>query len=522
MTEAKTKTRTKRKPRSARKKPAPHLIIEARAGTGKTTTLIEGLRVITGKKPRIKPSEQQSRIWDAMRQGPKPKTVCFVAFNKSIATELQRRVPAGCSASTLHSLGLQIIRQSYPRIRVNGSRTVNLLAEHLGYTPRELRRDPFWGSMVSPISQLVRLAKLNLIDPDPTALYELALRYGIEADERVCSTAARILERARSLDDNEVDFDDMVWLGGELPTSTMFDLLLVDEAQDLNPAQQRLVQRVGRRLILCGDPCQAIYGFAGADTESMTRMESALSQTEVGVEHLHLTVTRRCGRAIVEEAKPYVPQFEAHPDNPEGRVSFTQLTGPQGSTVLDLAEPGDMVLSRVNAPLVSLCFRFIKAGRKASIQGRDIGQNLTSTINRLCKPDDTVVRLLDRLAEWLDREVSKERAKAGGRYNPEARIAALQDRHDCIVAFTDEAKTVREVLAKIEQVFTDDEDRPDIRLSSIHKAKGLEADRVFVLRNRHAPLPHPMAKLAWEKEQERNLTYVAITRAIQTLVWVGD
>jgi superfamily I DNA/RNA helicase len=55
-------------------------------------------------------------------------------------------------------------------------------------------------------------------------------------------------------------------------------------------------------------------------------------------------------------------------------------------------------------------------------------------------------------------------------------------------------------------------------LSSIHRAKGLEAKRVFILRS--DLLPHPMAKSEWAKGQEKNLSYVAKTRAIETLVYV--
>ena len=60
-----------------------------------------------------------------------------------------------------------------------------------------------------------------------------------------------------------------------------------------------------------------------------------------------------------------------------------------------------------------------------------------------------------------------------------------------------------------------------VLLSSIHKAKGLEADRVFLIEPEGAPVPHPMAKQDWEIEQEWNLRYVAITRAKKELIYVS-
>lgn len=70
-----------------------HLIIRARAGTGKTTSGVEGLCRIDGKPTSIVGSPQQLVIWEAMRRGPKPESIGFVAFNRPIAQQLKKRVP---------------------------------------------------------------------------------------------------------------------------------------------------------------------------------------------------------------------------------------------------------------------------------------------------------------------------------------------------------------------------------------------------------------------------------------------
>ena len=114
-------------------------------------------------------------------------------------------------------------------------------------------------------------------------------------------------------------------------------------------------------------------------------------------------------------------------------------------------------------------------------------------------------------------EVTKEQRR---KFPNEGRIMNLQDRHTCIIYFTENQETLDGVISSIEKLFSDDETN-GIKLSSIHKAKGLEANRVFLLQPEGASIPHPMAKTSWQREQEFNLLYVAITRAIDELVYVS-
>lgn len=531
----------------------PHVIVEARAGSGKTTTLVEGLKRVKGLESGLTPSPQQAKVWEAMELSRETaKSICFVAFNKSIATELQQRVPVGCDAMTMHSMGFKAVQQIFGRVRVNQYRVEDIISELTGRDIRELRR--FKMELLNGTKELVSLCKQNLVAFNGNAdsfqfdsndwgkeLDKLASHYDVElAGYRgeVFNLVPRVLERCKNVKlDNAVDFDDMIWLPVALGLAvTCYDLLLVDEAQDLNKCQQQLALKAGKRLILCGDPCQAIYGFAGADADSMPRMFEYLNGTEQGCLQLPLTVTRRCGKAIVAEACKIVPSFEAHESNGEGKVSRALFVGPDGNTfpiVTDgkpvseaddrtktnyrcLVQDGDMVICRVNAPLVSQCFKFLKAGRKANIQGRNIGEGLIKTVKKLNATD--VTDLVFKLSDWLHSEVTKENSKR----NPdEQRLIALQDRYDCLICFTDGVETVSAVITKIESIFTDDKTSRGIRLSSIHKAKGLEAPRVFFLMPEGAQCPHPMAKSAWQRGQELNLKYVGITRSISELVYVS-
>lgn len=535
---------------------APHLIVEARAGTGKTTTLVCALQVLMCQQPTdakgrpITPSPQQQAVWDAVALSKgKVRSACFVAFNKSIATELQARVPKGTDAMTMHSMGFRAVTKAFGRLDVNQYVVQDHIADILGRDIRQLKRERL--TLVKATEELVGLCKMNLTgdehgDQYVSELSRLAAHYDVDlnGDRReVFDLVPRVLERCKE-PRGRIDYDDMIWLPVVLNLPmTRYDLLLVDEAQDLNRCQQALAKRAGRRLVLCGDPKQAIYGFAGADAESMRRMQHELASDagivpgcdngSRGCLTLPLTVTRRCGKAIVEEARKIVPDFEAHETNSEGKISHARMEMPNaGKTDLpqpgdhqdarkvvnytDLCRDGDMVLCRVNAPLVSQCFRFLKAGRKANIQGRDVGQGLISTVKK------SKAATVEQLVAWLDDWHAKETAKENAKRNPsEQRLIAMQDRHDCLLCFCEGVDSVDAVTRKIESVFTDDKTSPGIKLSSIHKAKGLESRRVFLLQPKGGECPHPMAKSAWQREQEFNLLYVAVTRAIEELVYVS-
>jgi superfamily I DNA/RNA helicase len=536
---------------------APHLIIEARAGCGKTTVLVEGLKKVMGLDTDITPSPQQAVIWESMEQSKGARTVCFAAFNKSIAAELKNRVPPGCDAMTMHGMGYHALHNAFPKLGApNSYRVQDIICELLEEDIRVLRmKKP---TLLKATEELVGLCKMNTVEMDlrgkpypageldwAGTLQELSSYYDIELNgqsEEVFALVPRVLERCKEVaKDNCIDFNDMIWLPVVLQLPVFkYDLLLVDEAQDLSCGQHALTKMAGKRLIYCGDPLQAIYGFAGADSQSMSRLEGELKQTERGCLHLPLTVTRRCGKAIVREAQKYVPDFEAFPTNPEGKISYAKFKSETTIEVKDPSRPnikseidsyhrlvndGDMILCRCNAPLVSECFRFIRQGRKANIQGRDIGAGLVKTVKKILGTKDdgslecySAVQLIMGVDTWLHEESKRENAN---RNHDESKLIALQDRHDCLMAFTDGQQTAAQVVAKIEAMFTDDKGSQGIKLSSIHKAKGLESKRVFILVPKESPLPHPMAKTAWQRAEEDHLAYVGITRSIEELIWVS-
>ena len=455
-----------------------HVVLEARAGCGKSFSAREAMK----------------------RSG---KRCTYTAYNKHVAEEFQRGLPYGCTAATMHSLGLRAVRSAFPNVRIDDTKLNRIIREYCSNLSFESR---------SGLKTLVSLAKGYLFDgSDKAETEKIVAKHGITFGydcEKALEALWIVLEACKE-DTTAIDFDDMVWAPVVLGlTPQPCDMLLIDEAQDLNKCRQALAMLVGRegQVIVIGDPCQAIYGFQGADIDSIPNMEGMLNATGLGCARLPLTVTRRCPSSVVELARGIVPDLEAMPDAIDGEIDVLTTDAARGAMI-----PGDMVLCRTNVPLVRMAFGLIREGTPATIRGRDFGTGLVKFVRDL-KPDSTL-DLIGKLATYREMEAARLRAFKA---SPDA-ITTLEDKCQCIMEIACSVDTVDQVTSKIEALFSDN--GGGVILSSIHRSKGLEADRVFIL---HPELiPHPMAKSEWEYRQELNLAYVAVTRAKHSLYFVG-
>ncbi len=116
------------------------------------------------------------------------------------------------------------------------------------------------------------------------------------------------------------------------------------------------------------------------------------------------------------------------------------------------------------------------------------------------------------LAEYFEHEYNKLLDKG-----KEMQALLLQDRVETLRFICNECSSVAELMAKIEMLFSDN--NTGVVFSSVHRAKGLEADNVYILRP--DLMPHPKAKKAWETQQEMNGMYVAQTRSKDNLIFVN-
>jgi superfamily I DNA/RNA helicase len=254
-------------------------------------------------------------------------------------------------------------------------------------------------------------------------------------------------------------------------------------------------------LVAVGDPRQAIYGFRGADSDSLNNIAKTFNCV-----NLPLSISYRCPKAVVREAQTIVSHIEASETAPEGLVQNLGLMVPT------LFKVNDMVVCRNTAPLVQLAYSLISNKIPAKVMGRDIGEGLVSLVKKLRAK--SIMELSTKLYNWKARE--SERLLKD---DPEANLSKIEDKFECLNCFIEfsGAETVDQLIRAIQTMFGE-ESAGTVLLSTIHKAKGLEAKRVFILDAWR--MPSPYARKPHQREQEMNLLYVAITRAQQELYYV--
>lgn len=460
-----------------------NLVINAVAGSGKTTTILEALKLLP----------------------PNSRTI-FLAFNKSVQQELNKKVPEGVQVMTFHGLGLSILKQHYGKTTDVEPNKVNQLIKRLSSSWRkQFRTKEEFREYNYRIKKLADLGRLELVQNDEE-FYKLAEKHNVLALDGEVQRAQYIIEVAHQ-DVAKFDFADMIYhpaWNDEL-NLPQYDYVFVDEAQDLGKAQQEMLKKIispiKGRFVAVGDPKQAIYGFAGADTESFKRLTKFKNTTV-----LPLSVCYRCGRKIINKAKEIVPQIEHHPPNGDGDVR-------NGS--VDELRSGDWVLCRLYRPLAKLCIELIKKKKKATIKGLDFSKSLIRAIEKT--GEDTPKEIMEVLKnDYRTAKLKLENQGVVGddlEYHPG--LMALREKNGVINILAKGCSSAKEVIAKIKSIFTNQTE--GIVLSTIHKAKGLENDRIFIIRP--DLLPFPYAKLDWQLKQERNLKYVAYTRAKKELIF---
>lgn len=458
-----------------------NLNISAVAGSGKTTTLLG--------------------IFDLI---PDDAQALFMAFNNAIVGELKARTTPreNVRISTLHSYGLYQIKRRYGNVRINEKKALGKteLALRKFYIPEKQRGYYFY--MVPKVLDLMRC---NLIDPTEQELIQLSMHYDIQIDD---SHIPVILYAFKKLceDKTQVDFMDMIYVPVVDPTirCMKYDYLLVDESQDMSVCQHQLIKkslkRTGR-LITVGDPNQAIYGFAGADAESYNKL-SEINGDSVA---LPLSVSYRCPKSVVKEAQRIVPQISYHPNSPDGEVRAGSLTE---------LKDGDWVVCRNLKPLVETYLWLLKNHVKSKIRGKDIGEGIVALINKTGAR--TISGLITALSLEKDKLHSKLTAKGIKRPSLHPKMELMEQRLEVIECLSAEVDNVAELKQLINTIFTDE--LQGILLTTIHKSKGLENDRIFFLLPEL--IPSQYAVMDWQLQQERNLKYVAITRSKDTLIYV--
>lgn len=503
-----------------------------------------------------------------------------LTFTREAAGELRRRLHRlglrdHVEAGTFHSVMLSVLRQRWTDTE---RRPKTIVADRRRLLRDAQRADDLGGGrqLVEVGNEEISWAMARGITPDryPALARRDGRRPngGIEAAVSTFESYVRV-KRARGV----IDFDDVlldVLLDAERDREFAdalrwrFRHLLVDEAQDLNPVQHRLIDvlRQGRDdLFLVGDPAQAVYGFNGADPTLLVEVESRFR----GVEVVRLPVNHRCTPQIVragahvlttggqpsdvrsarDDARP-VELLAMEDEQAEAAVVASRIA--HGDP--NLIRAGNVaVLTRTNAQLdafeAALTDRGVSVRRSANASNsplqtalRTASANSTPSSLRAWAHDtlddlDLLTSATARL-ESLDLRVAESKRAVSG--SPSHRSGK---------ALSTQIADARAVLAQVEAdrrvattllEFLRDQPRGDgaefrswvattnpfhdrstdgVELLTFHASKGREWHTVYVAGVETSLMPHKSATTAAQRAEEARLLYVATTRAVDALVY---
>lgn len=499
----------------------PSLVVEAFAGCAKSTTIVEALN----------------------RHAQAFGSILILAFNKRIVLDMQNKMSTTLAHSpnitikTLNALGHGAwARKLKRRLVLDSKKLFKITAE--------LLNDDDLQELFSEIMALVRAARTAGLVPSncshvgkptmedsPDNWADLAEYYDIDFEPAMVHIARAILnESINQAFNGKIDFDDQIYMSTVFDgTFDKFDLVVIDEAQDLSELQHIMlkksakptvkkdctkccptgqghpvdcpycygsgIQRLGR-IIAVGDRHQAIYGFRGAHANSMDLVRAMFSADE-----LPLSISYRCPQAVVTEAQKLVPGIQAHDSAPQGKV----IKHPIDPVQLAALPYGTAILCRNNAPLFGVALQCIQQRISVKFLGRDIGEGLIKLVKKITHSTPmTIEPFLETLSEWREKEIKAKPNREG----------IINDKYFSIKGLADGCNTTADLIDIMEELFN--KETAKITLSSIHRCKGFEWPVVYHIDP--GRIPSKYAIQPWQIEQEWNLKYVAITRAQDTYV----
>lgn len=513
-------------------------IIDAVAGAGKTTTLIGCVDYL-----------------------PKLHDVLYCAFNTSIRKEIQKKFHnhgKSVAVKTIHSLGFHIIRHSikaqividkYKTImedpeffeslipEINGILSINHFLSVQGIRSLQKRTDLEWeeknalnesskfvGKIEIRLRDINDKYRLTLCDNTFEAYREMVDHFSI-FEEDGCSddelrlfmsAHQKLLKEGNSIAASHgyIDFTDQLYLPYALNLSSkvQYGFVFVDECQDLSKAQLEVVKkyvRPGGRVLAVGDPYQSIYGFAGADSQSFWRVKDSFSCTP-----LSLTDCFRCPADVIKLAQTIREDINGFKTEPDIVAKI------DNNEVMMNLRPGDLVLCRFRAPLLALAMKLVNKDVKIHLHPDEV-KEFIGDYKAYFRPaelkksitDETIDSFFEKIRERNEKKIIKDNANVDFIIRSFRIKEAMSLLDESLKFFRKnyldwQLNTIDSILVRLKKTLSylgDDA----IKISTIHRAKGLENDRVFILEYNKLPVSREQA---WETEQERNLHYVAVTR----------
>jgi DNA helicase II / ATP-dependent DNA helicase PcrA len=477
------------------------LSMTAFAGCGKTSTL----EMVSSEMP--------------------PKPSLALAFNVKNKKELEKRFPDHFNVKTLNGLGHSAWGNAIGKRLIIEEKKLGKLVTSVTKEAGFRATSDDWNDLRRLVSSAMQLGLVpkefehykSLVPDTEETWQEIAdINYIDLGDypERQIGFARTILsESIKQSFAGVISFDDQIYMSAMFMGSfPRFPLVMVDEAQDLSPLNHIQVKKcAAERLIVVGDPKQAIYQFRGAASDSIQR----LLRLRKDWINLPLATTFRCPKSIVSRQQHHAPGFKAWHTNPEGEI----LTLGNGWNWGQIPQSNSIaILCRNNAPLLSMAFKLLRQGIGCHMLGRDIGKGLIALAKKILSDESTpATECVVLINDWMTREHGL--AMANG---DEDKAARQHERGECLLAVLHSAdvSNAKGLCDALTSLFARTEGL--VTLSTGHKAKGMEWSTVIHLDPWR--LPSKQAKVALSRgnpipmEQERNLLYVIETRAQHTLI----
>ena len=398
-----------------------NILVDAKAGSGKTSTLILISEAI-------------------QKQGNK---CLFLAFNKHIVEELKGKMDTtDCAVKTIHSLGYSYLRsflyrqygQNYKMdLDENKLREIvkhkfeedgyqqSVIEHNIDKTGTELK--DFIRTLISETCHLINFCRFHMTNyHEQDKVRKLALsccRTIIEENigfDNYPTLVESVIDKLKNDFENpeiidglptyKVDFTDMIYFPvyyKMIPPWSIreyLDYVLIDECQDLSELQQEFLKTLGNksRFIFVGDEKQAIYGFAGADTKSIFKLTQRYD-----LEQLPLNICYRCPKKVIKLVQQEVlPTIEYNKERPDvGEVYCIER-----SEIIKNLEKNDVIITRRNSDLLRL---FIDLSVKKKIQVRllnkdlvnNVTNNLTRIVNSYIEKYNKGLNIEKELFEWM-------------------------------------------------------------------------------------------------------------------------
>jgi len=493
--------------------------ILAGAGSGKTTTITR-------------------RIAQQVASGAfAPAQIMAVTFTDKAAGELKQRLAAlgapGVRASTFHSAALRQLRHFAPgevgKILPSKALALRQIANTLPA--------PFKFRPAGDLATEIEWAKNRRITVE---------RYAVEADGREPPIPIDLMLRVfreyerRKAAEGLIDFEDLLELtvqmfeqnGAARETfRAQYRAFTVDEYQDVNLLQETLLDFwLGERDDLCvvGDDYQSIYSFTGAGPEHLLGVPARFPQALV----VRLEENYRSTPQVLALANKLVPNLGgaektlrptlADGDDPVVRPFPTPED--EGDAIVAeirrLGEPLEeiAILARTNARLTDFEELLHEAGlpfQGASLLERDAARRITRRLERSTEAAAGAVRAAALESGWLEQLPDKLGDREVVRQTDLARIVRLSADFE-----GDAASFVADLRRRFD---SGGDGARGVNLLTLHRAKGLEFEAVFIPRLQEKELPSKQARTPDEIAEERRLLYVGMTRAkrVLWLTWSG-